>query len=194
LKGRLGGRISLRMARPRHVGPHPEPPPHLPAPLRMHRPAQRCRHPGRHVGASPEPAIQGLPVKRRREGLTRRGRQQPWLTRIALAEVTQACGAVLVVTRRHRAYPLDAVTRAGRTLCSAPPVSEEPDDLPGAAHHRRLSSTIAALHILKRERGLNRESFGHAPIIHEDFVLLMWCQPYHGNAPAVLMNRMHHHE
>jgi hypothetical protein len=49
-------------------------------------------------------------------------------------------------------------------------VGEEPDNLPVAAQHRLFSRTITALHIVKRERGLNRSSFGHTPIIHKDLV------------------------
>jgi hypothetical protein len=87
-----------------------------------------------------------------------------------MAPVPKARGAILVVTLCHHAEPFDAVACAGRDLFRGLPLSQEPDHLPVTARDRLFGRAIAALQIVNREMGLNRKSFRHTPIIHEDLV------------------------
>jgi hypothetical protein len=72
-----------------------------------------------------------------------------------MASVTEARGAVLVVTLGNRAAPFDAVACTGRDQFSGSPLCEEPNHLPGAARHRLFGRAIASLQSMDREMGLN---------------------------------------
>jgi hypothetical protein len=143
---------------------------HLPAPLGVHRAPERDGHPSGDLRPGPQPAIRRGPVERAGQRGPPRGREEPRVSRVTMAPVTQPHGAVLVRALGDGAHPVGRIAGDGGHVCGGQPLGEQPDQLPVAARDRLLSGAIASLQFVKREMWLNGKSFWHIPIIHSDLV------------------------
>jgi hypothetical protein len=87
-----------------------------------------------------------------------------------MATVAQMQRAALVIASGTRADPVDGVTSDAGHLLGGQPLGEEPNDLSMAPRHGLFRLAIACRQLMEREVCLNRESFWHAHIIHQDSV------------------------
>jgi hypothetical protein len=87
-----------------------------------------------------------------------------------MAMGAQSSRAALVIPPHQRAKPVDGVAGADRHLLRGQALRQEPDHLPVAARHGGSRAAIPPRQVVASDMGLDRASFWHARIIHQDLV------------------------
>jgi hypothetical protein len=136
----------------------------------MHATAQPRRHPRRRFGPRPHAPVRwGLLKGRGERGALPCG-EEPCSPRVMVTAVLKPRGPSLVVAPDNGAEPADRVARDRGHLRGGQALRQQPDDLPVTAHDGIFGLAIPDLQLVNSEMCLDRQSFWHAIIIHEDLV------------------------